>query len=100
MAVPVRVHGLGQVSIPLDVVQLQGSRKLVISPWAAIGTDVLLIGSGVTLGALMKPLLLKILGYSAATWGSIALGVEVTKLLRDKSEDPMLISSDSFYRTV
>lgn len=77
------IEGLGKFRSPLGTARLNGVTKLIVSPWAAMGTDALLIGAGVTTFVVAKPLLLKTLGAVSTLWGSVALVLEAVKLYED-----------------
>jgi hypothetical protein len=76
---------LGRISPPLGTIRLNGDTKLIVSPWAAMGTDALLITTGLATFAYVKPTLFKILGVVGASWGAIALTLETVKLLGGSS---------------
>jgi len=76
-----RIHGLGQVALPLSVVQINGDTRLVVSPAAAIGTDVLLMGTSTALFFASRNVPLRILSFLGASWGFTAAIVEVSKLI-------------------
>jgi hypothetical protein len=76
-----RVEGLGKISAPLAVVDLEGAVRVVVSPWAAIGTDALGMGASTALFFATKNPWLKILAGVTGTWMTTALVVELLKLL-------------------
>lgn len=76
-----RVRGIGEISIPLEVMRVNGETKLVVSPWAALGTDTLLIGTGMALIFASDSIILRILGIAGTVWGVAALSAEIFKLL-------------------
>lgn len=78
------IEGLGRFRSPLGTARLNGVTKLIVSPWAAMGTDALLIGSGVTTFIVAKPTILKALGAISTLWGTTALILEVVKLYEDR----------------
>lgn len=81
------LEDLGRFRSPLGTVRLNGDTKLVVSPWAAIGTDALLIGTGLTTFLVAKPTPLKVLGAAGTIWGTVALILETVKLIEDRSMD-------------
>ena len=78
-----KIVGLGHLSWPLEVVDVEGSTRLLITPVGAIGTDTLLAGTGAALlfGG-VKSVPLRILGGLGLGWGTIAILYEVAKLTR------------------
>lgn len=74
-------EGLGRISSPLGTIRLNGDIKLIVSPWAAMGTDALLITTGLATYSYAKPTLLRILGAAGTAWGVIALFLEAIKLI-------------------
>lgn len=79
-----KIDGLGRFRSPLGTARLNGTTKLIVSPWAAIVTDGLLIGAGLTALIAAKPTALKVLGGVSTLWGTVALGLEVIKLYEDQ----------------
>lgn len=77
-----RIEGLGRIDSPLEVVQINGDVRLVVTPVGAIGTDALLLGTGAALFFAVKPPVLRIAGAVGAAWALLAIGVEVAKLIR------------------
>lgn len=80
MIARMKVDGLGQIGFPLHVAEIEGKTKLIVSPIAAIGTDVLGAGMGMALGVFAKPIGWKLLGYAGAAWMLTAATVEIVKL--------------------
>ena len=78
-----KIVGLGHLSWPLEVVDVEGSTRLLVTPVGAIGTDTLLLGTGTALlfGG-VKSVPLRILGGLGAGWATIAIAYEVAKLIR------------------
>jgi len=77
------IDGLGQIQSPLGTVRLGGDTKLIVSPWAAIGTDMLLISTSTALFFSTRSTWLKIMSIAGGTWGTIAIILEISKLIRD-----------------
>lgn len=77
------IEGLGRISPPLGTIRLGGTTKLIVSPWAALGTDALLVATGATTFAVARPLGLRILGAAGAIWGTTAILLEVIKLIEE-----------------
>jgi hypothetical protein len=77
----IRVEGLGRLDSPMGVLKIGGDTRLVIMPWAALGTDFLLAGTSTALFLSTKSTALKVLSVLTAGWSIIAIGVEVTKLI-------------------
>ena len=76
-----RIGGLGRIESPLALVSIQGERKLVVSPWAAIGTDVIGLGVSGLLFFSSDNTALKIISALGALWMGTALTVEARKLI-------------------
>lgn len=76
-----RVNGLGKISSPLAVVDLEGRTKVVVAPWAAIGTDVLGMGLATILFFSTSKTWVKVVAALGGTWMFTALFVETMKLL-------------------
>ena len=77
------IEGLGKIQTPLGTVRLGGDTKLIVSPWAAIGTDTLLLGTSTALFFATRNTWLRILGLAGGAWGVTAIVLEVAKLIRD-----------------
>lgn len=76
------LEGLGRIYTPLGTIRLNGVTRLIVSPWAAMGTDVLLITTGLATFALSRNTILQVLGMAGTIWGTLALGVEGLKILQ------------------
>jgi hypothetical protein len=76
-----RIGGLGRIESPLALVSINGERKLVVSPWAAIGTDVIGLGISGVLFFSSDNTAMKILAALGGLWMGTALFVESRKLL-------------------
>ena len=76
-----RVRGLGRISTPLAVVDLEGRSKVVVAPWAAIGTDLAGLGLAAGLFFVTKSPWLKVAASIGGAWMFTALFVETMKLL-------------------
>ena len=72
--------------VGLGVVRINGTDKLIVSPWAAIGTDVLLIGASTALFFSTRSTLLKIGSGVGASWGVTAIVLEIIKLAGGRPE--------------
>jgi len=75
------IAGLGRITSPLGTIRLNGDTKLIVSPWAAMGTDALLIGTGLATFMCTRPTPLRFLGALGTAWGVIALALETIKLV-------------------
>lgn len=82
------IEGLGRIHSPLGTIQLNGETKLIVNPWAAIGTDTLLVVTSASTVVLAKNPILKTLGILGGIWGVTAIVLEVSKLVTTK--DPIL----------
>jgi len=77
------IEGLGVIESTLSLAYIRGEQKLIVSPWAALGTD--------TVGLLISSLLffstdstpLKIAAAAGGLWMGTALALEVRKLIVD-----------------
>ena len=67
---------------PLGTIRLDGGTRLIVSPWAAMGTDVLLISTGIATVSLSKSTPITILGWGGTAWGVVALLLEALKLVQ------------------
>ncbi len=67
----------------LDVMDVGGERKLVVSPVAAIGTDLLGLGASLAVLLTTERTELKILASVGTIWMSTALLVEIEKLTKN-----------------
>jgi hypothetical protein len=83
------LNGIGQIRGVLGKIQLNGETKLIVNPWAAIGTDALLITTSVATMALSKNPILKTVGVLGSIWGVTAIGLEIVKLLQPGT-DPIM----------
>ncbi|OGT59308.1 MAG: hypothetical protein A3E01_07890 [Gammaproteobacteria bacterium RIFCSPHIGHO2_12_FULL_63_22] len=72
---------LGQVSAPLALVSVNGERKLIVSPWAALGTDVLGMAVATALFFSTENTWLRVLAAVGGTWAATALFKELGKLV-------------------
>lgn len=70
----------------LGVVRINGTDKLIVSPWAAIGTDALLIGATTALFFSTRSTFLKIGSGVGAVWGVTAVILEIVKLAGGRPE--------------
>ena len=75
------LEDIGRIKPPLGVVNLGGDTKLIVSPWAAIGTDALLVATGTTVILIARPTILKLLGFVGTGWGIVAMLLEISKLI-------------------
>ena len=76
------IEGLGRMHSPLGTIHLDGATRLIVSPWAAIGTDLFLISTGIATVSLSRSTPITILGWGGTTWGVIALLLETLKLVQ------------------
>ena len=78
-----RRYGMGLTGVdrPLAFVVIDGERKLVVSPWAAFGTDAvgLALAGGLFIAA--DSVWLKLLAGIGAAWMSVAFIRELSKLI-------------------
>ena len=83
------IEGLGRIHAApvLGTIQLNGDTKLIVNPWAAIGTDGLLVTMSISTLVLAKNPILKGLSILGGIWGIMAITLEVSKLLT--SNDPI-----------
>jgi len=72
------VKGLGQ--IPLSVISLEGRTMLVVTPEAAIGTDLIGLANSIGLFLCSKSVLARILSGIGMVWMASAAVVEASKL--------------------
>lgn len=77
------IEGLGRIQSPLGTVRLGGDTKLIVSPWAAIGTDTLLIGTSTALFFSTRSTWLRVMSVAGGAWGIVAIVLEIAKLVRD-----------------
>jgi hypothetical protein len=83
------IGNLGQIRGILGKIQLNGETKLIVNPWAAIGTDALLITASVATMTLAKNPILRTVGILGSIWGVTAIGLEIVKLLQP-GNDPIM----------
>lgn len=83
------IGNLGQIRGILGKIQLNGETKLIVNPWAAIGTDALLITTSVATMTLAKNPILRTIGILGSIWGVTAIGLEIVKLLQPGT-DPIM----------
>lgn len=74
------IRNLGHITQPLKVIRLGDDTRLLVSPWAAVGTDVLGLGASAALFFSTKNFWLRALAVAAGAWMATALGTEVAKL--------------------
>jgi len=74
------INGLGRISSPLGVANINGEPKLVVHPLAAIGTDTIGLGVATALFFSTKSTLLKIFAALGGTWMIVAAGKEIYKM--------------------
>lgn len=74
------IEGLGRMHSPLGTIRLDGATRLIVSPWAAMGTDLLLISTGIATVSLSRSTPVTILGWGGTAWGVVALLLETLKL--------------------
>jgi hypothetical protein len=75
------ISDLGHIRGILGIIRLNGETKLIVNPWAAIGTDGLLIATSVATMCLSKNAILKTVGVLGSIWGVTAIGLEIAKLV-------------------
>lgn len=82
------IDGLGRIrpGAVLGTIQLNGATKLIVNPWAAIGTDLLLISMSGATFLLTKNPILRTLSILGGLWGITATVLEVTKVARPESD--------------
>jgi hypothetical protein len=77
------IDRLGRIYAPLGTVRIGETTKLIVSPWAAIGTDTLLVGTSTALFFSTQSTVLKIVSAIGGAWGLTAIVLEVAKMIRD-----------------
>lgn len=77
------VEELGRIKSPLRTVRLAGETRLIVSPWAALGTDTLLVGVSTALLFSTKSGWLKVVSLLGGAWGVTAITLEVAKLVSE-----------------
>lgn len=82
------IEGLGQIRPggAMGTIRLNGETKLIVNPWAAIGTDALLITMSAATLMLTKNPFLKTLSILGGLWGTLAIGLEASKLASAHSD--------------
>ncbi len=82
------IEGLGQIhpGAPLGAIRLDGVTKLIVNPWAAIGTDALLFTMSAATFVLTKNPILKTLSILGGIWGVTAIALETSKLTGEASD--------------
>lgn len=75
------IEGIGAIRGVLGIIQLNGETKLIVNPWAAIGTDALLITTSVATMCYASNPILKSVGVLGSIWGVTAIGLEIAKLI-------------------
>jgi hypothetical protein len=75
------ISDLGNIRGILGIIRLNGETKLIVNPWAAIGTDGLLITTSVATMILASNPILKTIGVLGSIWGVTAIGLEIAKLI-------------------
>lgn len=83
------IEGLGKIRSPLGTILLNGETKLIVNPWAAIGTDILLISMSASTFFLARNSILKALSLIGGIWGITAVSLEVSKLASSPTSDPI-----------
>lgn len=76
----VRVNNLGQIFFPLHVVRVGAERKLLVSPVAAVVTDVAGIGLATAGFICADQLWVKLACFFGGLWMATALTTELVKL--------------------
>jgi hypothetical protein len=76
------IHWIGEINNPLGTIRIGDSTKLIVSPWAALGTDALLMGTSLALILESDKTWMHILGVAGFIWGIAAASIEVAKLIR------------------
>lgn len=76
------IEGLGRIrpGTVLGTIQLNGTTKLIVNPWAAIGTDLLLMSMSTTTFLLTKSPILRTVAILGGLWGVTATVLEVVKI--------------------
>lgn len=83
------ISGLGKIRGVMGTIQLGGETKLIVNPWAAIGTDALLVTTSIATVSLSDNAGLKTVGILGGIWGVVAIGLEIAKLV-SPGVDPIL----------
>jgi len=77
---------LGKINSSLKIVRLAGNTKLIVSPWAAIGTDAFLMGTSTALFFATRSTILRILSVLGGAWAATAVTLELAKLAQDAKD--------------
>lgn len=85
------IEGLGQIhpGASLGAIRLNGETKLIVNPWAAIGTDALLLTMSASTFVLSNNPILKTLSILGGIWGMTAIALETSKLTGQSGSDPI-----------
>lgn len=85
------IDGLGRIRNErfMGTIRLNGETKLIVNPWAAIGTDLLLMSMSTATFVLTKNPILRSLSVLGGLWGITATVLEIVKVAGPGS-DPIL----------